>query len=257
MSTDWTSRAVTLAVVATFGAALAMAVVTVAQADEHHHDHHGANQTPNHSPHHSPTHSPNHGGAKDGADHSAHHGSPAGSAEAAAAPVGKVALKLTDVRLANQDGQPQRLLSDVIGDRIVVVGFVYTSCTTVCPVVSGVLAQVQDDLGERLGKDVRLVSLSIDPARDTPKRLKDYAANFRAKPDWLWLTGGRAQVDEALRGFGTYTPNFEDHGPVVMVGDGRTGEWTRFYGFASPQQLIERVNQLRAARDAAKTTGRG
>ena len=74
-----------------------------------------------------------------------------------------------------------------------------------------------------------LVSVSVDPVRDTPQRLKAYAATHKAKPGWIWLTGGKRSMDELLDGLGAYTPNFENHPAMVLVGDGRTGEWLMHY----------------------------
>lgn len=77
-------------------------------------------------------------------------------------------MAFADVPLLDQDGRELRLKDDLVGDRIVVMGFVYTSCTTVCPVISAILQKLQKQLGERAGGDVQLISLSIDPLRDTP-----------------------------------------------------------------------------------------
>ena len=71
--------------------------------------------------------------------------------------------------------------------------------------------------------------------RDTPARLKEYAARYGAGPGWTWLTGPKPQVDEVLQVFGAYTPNFVEHPPLVMVGDAKTGKWIRFYGFPEPR----------------------
>lgn len=175
------------------------------------------------------------------------------AAAAAKAAPESVRLHLPDAALLDRDGRKVRLNSDVLQDRIVVMDFVYTSCTTVCPVVSAILSRVQAALGERVGKEVRLVSLSIDPLRDTPARLKRYAAMHGAGAGWTWLTGTPQAVNDVLKGAGTYTPNFEDHPTVIMVGDARTGQWSRYYGFVDPQALLARVDALTAARTAASS----
>jgi protein SCO1/2 len=158
-------------------------------------------------------------------------------------------VDLKDLELVDQDGNTVRFVSDVIGDRIVVMDFVYTTCTTVCPVLSAVFGQVQDKLGDRLGNEVALVSVTVDPIRDTPKRLKAYAAKHKARDGWIWLTGPKTRVDDVLDGLGAYSPNFEDHPAMVLVGDGRTGQWNRFFGFPNANRLMERVDALAAARD--------
>lgn len=160
-------------------------------------------------------------------------------------------VDLRDLRLVDQDGRELQFVSEVIGDRIVVMDFVYTSCTTVCPVLSAVFGQMQGKLGNHLGQDVVLVSVSVDPTRDTPQRLKAYAAKHKAQPGWIWLTGAKATMDDVLDGLGAYSPNFEDHPAMVLVGDGRTGEWSRFFGFPSPDRLMKQVETLQAARNSA------
>jgi protein SCO1/2 len=160
-------------------------------------------------------------------------------------------VDLLDLVLMDQNGDEKKFVSDVIGDRIVVMDFVYTSCTTVCPVISAVFGQVQNKLGDQLGDEVVLVSVSVDPIRDTPRRLKAYAATHKAKPGWIWLTGNKRTMDKVLDGLGAYSPNFEDHPAMVLVGDGQSGEWSRFFGFPSPDRLVDQVNALQAARTVA------
>lgn len=161
-------------------------------------------------------------------------------------------VTLADAPLLDQDGRTVRLADDVVGDRIVVVDFVFTTCTTVCPILSTRLARVQAGLGERAGREVRLVSVSIDPARDTPARLKAFAARFGAGPGWTWLTGEVDAVERVLKGMGAYTARPADHGPLVLVGDGRTGRWSRFNGFPDPAALLAKVDEYAAARRLAR-----
>ena len=168
-----------------------------------------------------------------------------------AEPAQSADVDLLDMALVDQNGAEMKFVSDVIGDRIVVMDFIYTSCTTVCPVISAVFGQVQNKLGDQLGDDVVLVSVSVDPVRDTPQRLKAYAAKHSAKPGWIWLTGSKSTMDKVLDGLGAYSPNFEDHPAMVLVGDGRSGEWSRFFGFPSPDRLMEQVNALQAVRNVA------
>jgi protein SCO1/2 len=161
-----------------------------------------------------------------------------------------VDLKFKDLPLVDQEGRQVRLMSDLVGDRIVVMNFVYTTCTTVCPVLSALFTQVQDRLGDRLGREVLLVSITVDPLRDTPERLKAYAEARGAKPGWFWLTGAKPSVESVLDGLGAYSPRFEDHPAMVLVGDGRQGQWSRFFGFPSPDRILEQVDGLLAARHA-------
>jgi len=167
---------------------------------------------------------------------------------AVAADGARADVKVIDAALLDQEGRDLRLRDDVIGDRIVVMNFVYTTCTTVCPLLSARFTGLQAALGERLGREVRLVSLSIDPLHDTPTRLKAYAERHRAGAGWLHLTGRADEVEQVLRGLGAYSPRLADHAPMTLVGDGRTGRWTRINGFPSAAQLLAQVDALASAR---------
>jgi len=153
-----------------------------------------------------------------------------------------------DVMLLDQGGRRVRFRSDVLRDRVVVIDFVFTTCTTICPVLSSTFARLQERLGERLGHDVHLVSVSLDPVRDTPERLRAYAARHHAGPHWTWLTGPNDQVERLLKALGAYTPDASAHTPIVLVGDARTGVFERFNGFPSPERLVARADELLAAR---------
>lgn len=183
-----------------------------------------------------------------------HHAAPADPAQQAAR------VRLHDLQLVDVGGAAVRFKSEAVGNRIVVLGFIYTSCTTICPVTSAVLADVQgrliEKLGDQFGRDVGLVTLTVDPATDTPERLKDYAGNFGTPTGWLWLTGDKPKVDKVLAGLGAYAADFTRHSGAVLVGDARTGEWTRFFGVPDSSAIVARVEQLLAAREPTNVTER-
>jgi protein SCO1/2 len=197
------------------------------------------------------------GGLQTAAAHDAHH-----HAAPAPADVKAQAAQVTlyDAQLVDSDGQAVRLKSEAIDNRIVIVDFIYTSCTTICPITSAIFGDVQERLierlGEQFGRDVELVSLTVDPATDTPERLKDYAGNFGSPTGWLWLTGDKPKVDKVLAGFGAYAADFTRHAGAIVVGDARSGDWTRFYGVPNPPDIVARVEQLLAARKPASVTER-
>ncbi|MHC6225783.1 SCO family protein [Pseudomonas sp. X10] len=166
----------------------------------------------------------------------------------------KASVRFADVSLLNQDGMPVRLEKDLVGDKLVVMGFIYTSCTTVCPVVSSIMGKVQQQLGGRVGEEVQLVSISVDPQRDDPKRLQGYARTFQHGPGWSWLTGSPYAISETLKGLGSFSANLAEHPPLILVGDGRSGHWTRFYGFTDPSALISEIDRLSARRVHARHT---
>ncbi|MDR0279551.1 MAG: SCO family protein [Paucimonas sp.] len=169
---------------------------------------------------------------------------------AAAASAQETSVRFANVALTDQDGQEVHLERDLVSDRIVVMSFIYTSCTTVCPVVSSILGKVQKQLGERVGREVQLVSLSIDPQRDDARRLNDYARTFQNGPGWSWLTGTPSAVTETLKGLGSFSGDLGSHAPLILVGDGNSRHWTRYYGFTDPAVLIREVDRLGAQRHA-------
>lgn len=183
--------------------------------------------------------------AQGGADHSQHQG---------AAKQESAVVHFADVKLTNQNGEPVSLKHDLVSDRIVVMGFIYTTCTTVCPVISSIMSRVQQQLGAKVGTEVQIVSITVDPLRDTAPRLLTYANRFQHGPGWAWLTGTPQAIDATLKGLGTWTADPQNHPPLIMVGDGRSSHWTRFYGFTDPDLLVERVEQLRG--DRASKSGR-
>jgi protein SCO1/2 len=169
------------------------------------------------------------------------------------------AVTLEDLALVDQDGAARRFRSEVVGDRLVVMDFVFTTCTTICPVLSSKMARLQEVLGDRLGRDVFLVSVSVDPVRDTPAKLLAYSRRWKARPGWTFLTGAKPDVDAVLKGVGAYTADFASHPPMFLVGDGKAGTWTRLNGFPDVGRILEQVDALataRAERTAALSGGR-
>lgn len=161
---------------------------------------------------------------------------------------GRAQVRLHDARMLDQDGKTVRFPSDVVGEKIVVVDTFFTTCGLICPILGAIFADLQDRLGDRLGRDVRLLSITVDPRTDIPPRLKEYAGRWEAKPGWIFLTGEKKVVDHVLEGLGLYAADFNDHPGAILVGDGKTGEWTRFYGFPTPEQLMEKIAVLSGKR---------
>lgn len=164
-----------------------------------------------------------------------------------------VTVRGLDTTLLDQDGRAVHLQRDVIGAKLVVVNFVYTSCTTVCPMASAMFAELQARLGDRVGRDVALISITVDPVRDTPARLRAHAQKFQAGPGWTWLTGTPVAVNDVLKGLGAYASDFTQHPLMVLVGDGATGGWTRLSGLPDPERVAEHVRRL----DQQRTAHRG
>lgn len=150
----------------------------------------------------------------------------------------------SDVELINQDGQKMRFYSDVLKGRVVIINTFFATCTSVCPPMNRNLEKIQEFLGDRLGKDAFLVSISVDPEMDTPTRLKEYARRFHARPGWIFLTGKKENLDWALYKLGQYVEKKDDHSTIVIIGNERTGLWKKAYGLAKPGELIKIVEDV-------------
>jgi protein SCO1/2 len=132
----------------------------------------------------------------------------------------------------------------MLQDKVVVINSFFSSCTDSCPAMSGTLAKIQDWLGDRLGRDAFIVSISVDPERDTPPVLKEYAQRFKARPGWSFLTGKPQDVEIVLQKLGQYVDAREDHLNVFIIGNERTGLWKKAFGLAKPADIIKVVDSV-------------
>ncbi len=145
----------------------------------------------------------------------------------------------TDVSLINQNGQPMKVYSDLLKDKVVIINSFFTTCVSVCPMMARSIAKIQERLGDRLGKDVHIISISVDPETDTPPRLKEFADRFNARPGWYFLTGKKQDVEFTLRKLGQYVEAKDDHTTVIIMGNVRTGLWKKVMGMAAAEDLIK------------------
>ena len=154
----------------------------------------------------------------------------------------------SDVELINQDGEKVRFYSDVLKNKVVVINTFFTTCTGICPPMNRNFEKIQEALGDRLGKDAFLVSISVDPATDTPTRLKDYGRRFHARPGWIFLTGKKENVDWALYKLGQYVETKDEHTSIFIIGNEPKGLWKKAMGLAKAEELIRIVEDVIADR---------
>ncbi|MDT7808438.1 MAG: hypothetical protein QOJ70_2251 [Acidobacteriota bacterium] len=169
--------------------------------------------------------------------------------EAEASPAQKY---FTDVELLDQDGRKVRFYSDVLKGKTVVINAFFTTCTSVCPPMNRNMEKIQEALGDRLGKDVFLVSISVDPETDTPPRLKEYAQKFHARPGWFFLTGKKENVDWALYKVGQYVEDKQDHTTGIIIGNEKTGLWKKAFGLAKATELVQIVDSVASDKGETK-----
>jgi protein SCO1/2 len=159
----------------------------------------------------------------------------------------RAAYTVPAVELVRDDGKAVRLDHELDDGRPVVLSFIFTSCTTVCPMISSTLAQLQRKLGAER-EQVHLVSISIDPEFDTPARLREYARRFNAGPEWQHYTGTLAASLAAQRAFGFYRGDKMDHSPATLVRTAPGAQWVRIDGFATADQLLAELHTAHASR---------
>jgi protein SCO1/2 len=145
----------------------------------------------------------------------------------------------SDVVLVNQNGQQLRFYSDLLQGKVVVISSFMATCTSACPPKNRNLEKIQEAAGARLGKDVLILSISVDPVTDTPERLKEYARTYHAQPGWHFLSGKKENVDWALYKIGQYVPDKENHLNIVVMGNESTGLWKKAFGLAAADELIK------------------
>ena len=162
-------------------------------------------------------------------------------------------MNIPDIELLDQNGRKIHFYTDLVKGRTVVINFIFTTCTTICPPLGATFARVQKELGDKVGRDVRFISISVDPATDTPERLKAWGAKFHAGDGWTLLTGNKPQVDELLRALGAFSARREDHSPTVLIGNDAHGAWTRTYGLANTSQLVQIINDVIVGKSVTAT----
>jgi protein SCO1/2 len=150
----------------------------------------------------------------------------------------------TDVVLVNQNGEKMRLYSDLLKDKVVIINFFFATCQGVCLPMNRNIQKIQDALGDRMDKDVHIISITVDPTVDTPASLKEYAKKISAKPGWYFVTGDKANVDFALRKLGQYVDDKQDHTNIIIIGNERTGLWKKAFGLAASDELNKIVESV-------------
>lgn len=169
------------------------------------------------------------------------------AAKAASLP-GPRAGYFPNVALLTHENEKVRFYEDLIRGKIVTVNFILTRCPDgLCPLITANLVQVQRLLGERVGRDICMYTITLDPEHDTPAVLKAYAKTMGVKPGWRFLTG-RPEDIELLRrklGFFDLDPivdqDKENHSGVVLFGNEPRDWWAATPGLSRPAWIVEKI----------------
>ena len=150
----------------------------------------------------------------------------------------------TDVVLVNQNGEKMRFYSDLLHDKVVIINSFFATCQGSCLPMNRNLEKVQEALGDHIGKDVYILSISVDPTVDTPASLNAYAKKLNARRGWYFLTGEKQNVEFALTKLGQYVDDKNDHLNIIIIGNERTGLWKKAFGLAQSDALVKVVESV-------------
>ena len=163
-------------------------------------------------------------------------------------------MVIPDVEVLDQDGNALHFYTDLIKDKTVAINFIFTNCTTICPPLAATFARVQKEMGDKVGRDVHFISISVDPLTDTPERLKAWGAKFKAGAGWTFVTGEKQEMDKLLNALGAAVSKREDHTPAMIIGNDSKGVWTRTYGLAKTSQIVGLIVDVMAGKVDESTT---
>ncbi|HEX5736277.1 MAG TPA: SCO family protein [Blastocatellia bacterium] len=153
---------------------------------------------------------------------------------------------ITNVRVVDQDGKRINFYEDLVKGRVVAINFIYTTCTAICPMQGNQFARLQTMLGDRLGKDVMLISISADPEADSAQKLKTWLSHFGSKQGWTFVTGEKSEIDRLSRALTGDQARKGDHSPAMFIGNYDKGVWKRVYGLAEPERLTRLIGEMSA-----------
>jgi protein SCO1 len=146
--------------------------------------------------------------------------------------------------LVDQNGRRVALYEDVVKGHVVLIHSFFSHCQGVCPVMTGNLLALQKRFADASGGRLRIVSISVDPVRDTPRVLRDYAKKIKAGDGWMFLTGTQTEVDAVLSKLGQFADSPESHSNIMIVGNEPTGLWKKVLGLANAEAVGDVVQSV-------------
>ena len=149
----------------------------------------------------------------------------------------------TDLEVVTHEGERVRFYSDLLKDRVVVINFFYVNCPTAPPSM-GKLFRLQSLLGDRLGSEVFIISISVDPERDTPEEIREYARKFNPRKGWIFVTGDEKNMEVINRKLGNTLRLPEGHLRLFLLGNPKAGNWMKMPESAPANSLGEGLKNL-------------
>ncbi|MCU7852790.1 MAG: SCO family protein [Candidatus Thiodiazotropha sp. (ex Monitilora ramsayi)] len=150
---------------------------------------------------------------------------------------------IPDVVLTSDKGEKKSIIDVLNSDKPVMLNFIFTTCTTICPVLSASFSQVQEELGDEKD-DISMVSISIDPEYDTADRLSAYAQRFEAGSQWEFFTGTLNDVVAVEKAFDIFRGSKMNHEPITLIRTNSDQPWLRIYGLANAGDIVTEYRKL-------------
>ncbi|MEQ1591975.1 MAG: SCO family protein [Thiobacillaceae bacterium] len=151
-------------------------------------------------------------------------------------------LPIPDVIVVDQNGRKLRFYTDLVKGKTIAINFFYPTCVTMCLPNAAILRNVQRTLGKRVGRDVRFISLSVDPD-ERPAALKKFAQRFDVAPGWHFVSGNKADTDRLLTALGAFSGDKVNHSAMTLIINEPAHYWTRIHGLTPPPLQVETINQ--------------
>ncbi len=151
---------------------------------------------------------------------------------------------IPNLAVKTQHGKTVRFYDDLIKDKIVIISFIYTSCTDICPLTTARLSQLEERLGDLVGREIFFISMTVDPKRDTPERLQQFSSAFTTGPGWTFVTGDPEDIRAINYKFGERSEILSEHRNQIVLGNDATGEWQRDSAFSDLNRLVMTVRSL-------------
>jgi len=157
---------------------------------------------------------------------------------------------LPNVTLTTHEGRSVRFYDDLVKGKVVAINFMFATCRNACPAATEYLVAAQRALSNDMRRDIRFLSISLDPQHDTPEVLRGYARAHGAGEDWYFLTGRRADIELLRRKLGAYDldpvvdADMTQHAGIVILGNEPKGRWKAISALSQPvriRQAIERT----------------
>jgi cytochrome oxidase Cu insertion factor (SCO1/SenC/PrrC family) len=155
-------------------------------------------------------------------------------------------LATTPIQVVNQAGETLDFYQDLLANKTVVINFIYSTCTSSCPLSLMVFKKVQKDLAKQ---NIYLISITVDPVHDRPENLQVLSRKLQAASNWQFITGSKEHIDNLLKLFDVYAANKDEHSNGVVIANDSRRRWVRLYGFPQASEIESEVNKITLSRD--------